>query len=68
MTEKNQDAAANFYTRGRHNNSSCIYISQKYHKLPRQTIRTNSNFLILFNIPKKDLQHIYQDLVSNDMS
>ena len=53
MTEKNQDPASNFYTRGRHNNCSCIYISQNYHKLPRQTIRTNSNLLILFSIPKK---------------
>ena len=26
MTEKNQDPASNFYTRGRHNNCSCIYI------------------------------------------
>ena len=50
MTEKNQDPASNFYTRGRHNNCSCIYISQNYHKLPRQTIRTNSNFLILFRV------------------
>ena len=62
MTEKNQDPASNFYTRGRHNNCSCIYISQNYHKLPRQTIRTNSNFLILFSIPKKDLRHIYETL------
>ena len=67
MTEKNQDPASNFYTRGRHNNCSCIYISQNYHKLPRQTIRTNSNFLILFSIPKKDLRHIYEDIISNDM-
>ena len=62
MTEKNQDPASNFYTRGRHNNCSCIYISQNYHKLPRQTIRTNSNLLILFRIPKKDLRHIYEDI------
>ena len=67
MTEKNQDPASNFYTRGRHNNCSCIYISQNYHKLPRQTIRTNSNLLILFSIPKKDLRHIYEDIISNDM-
>ena len=65
MTEKNQDPASNFYTRGRHNNCSCIYISQNYHKLPRQTIRTNSNLLILFSIPKKDLRHIYEDIISN---
>ena len=68
MTEKNQDPASAYYTRGRHNNVSCIYISQNYHRLPRQTIRTNCNFLILFNIPKKDLQNIYNDIISNDMS
>ena len=67
MTEKNQDPASNFYTRGRHNNCSCIYISQNYHKLHRQTIRTNSNLLILFSIPEKDLRHIYEDIMSNDM-
>ena len=42
-------------------------VSQNYHKSPRQTIRTNSNFLILFSIPKKDLRHIYEDIISNDM-
>lgn len=68
MTEKNQIPASNYYTRGRHNSCSCIYISQNYHKLPRQTIRTNSNFLILFSIPQKDLKHIYDDIISNDMS
>ena len=68
MTNKNQDNVGSFYTRGRHNNCSCIYISQNYHKLPRQTIRTNCNSLILFKIPTKDLRHIYEDIVSNDMS
>lgn len=68
MTERNQDPASSYYTRGRHNNCSCIYISQNYHRLPRQTVRSNCNSLVLFNIPKKDLQHIYHDIVSNDMS
>ena len=67
MTNKNQDSIGNFCTRGRHNNCSCFYISQNYHKLPRQTLRTNCNSLILFEIPKKDLKHIYDDIVSNDM-
>ncbi len=67
MTENKQSKAEDFYTRGRHNNCSSIYISQNYHKLPRQTIRNNSNLLILFSIPKKDLQHIHEDIISNDM-
>lgn len=68
MTDRNQSKAEDFYTRGRHNNISSIYISQNYYKLPRQTIRSNANVLILFSLPKKDLQHIYDDIVSRDMS
>lgn len=68
MLEKNQSKVEDFYTRGRHNNCSSIYISQNYYKLPRQTIRTNANVLILFSQSTKDLQHIYSDYVSKDMS
>lgn len=67
MTDKNQSKAEDYYTRGRHNNISCFYISQNYFKLPRQTIRSNANVLILFSLPKKDLQHIYEDNCCNDM-
>ena len=67
MMNKNQDITRNFYSRGRHNYCSCICIAQNYHKLPRQTIKTNCNSLILFEIPIKDLKHIYDDIVSNDM-
>ena len=34
--------------------------------MDRQTIRVNANFLILFKLPKKDLTHIYNDIVSFD--
>ena len=40
VTDSNQTLAENYYTRGRHNNISCIYISQNYHMLPRKTIRS----------------------------
>ena len=67
MTDSNQSKAEDFYTRGRHNNTSSIYISQNYHRLPRQTIRCNANILILFSLPKMELNHIYNDFISNDM-
>ena len=54
MTDSNQNAAESYYTRGRHNNVSCIYITQNYHRLPRQTIRSNANCLILFRQSNKD--------------
>jgi len=67
MLEKKQSKVEDFYTRGRHNNCNSIYISQNYHKLPRQTIRSNSNSVILFSLPNIDIQNIHRDLISSDM-
>ena len=43
-----QSKATAYYTRGRHNNCDTLYISQNYFSLPRQSVRENSNFIILF--------------------
>ena len=61
-----QSKAEDYYTRGRHNNVTVFYISQSYFRLPRQTIRENSNFLILFPQDEKNLRHIYEDRCSSD--
>ena len=42
-----QNKAEAYYTRGRHYNCDTIYIAQNYFRLPRHTIRENSNFIIL---------------------
>ena len=65
MCDKNQSSADNFYTRGRHNNIDSIYISQNYYRLPRQTIRTNANFMIFFNLSKRDVDNVYFDSGAN---
>ena len=62
-----QNKAEMFYTRGRHNNCDTIYISQNYFRLPRQTIRENANFIILFPQDAKNLTHIYADHCDGDM-
>jgi len=62
-----QNKCEDYYTRGRHSNVDCFYLSQNYFRLPRQTIRENSNFICLFKQDHKNLQHIYQDHVSQDM-
>ena len=67
MTDKKQNKAEDYYTKGRHNNASSIYIAQNFYKLPRQTIRSNSNLIVLFSLPNKDLQNIHQDIISTDM-
>ena len=66
LLEKQNKAEA-YYTRGRHNNCDTFYISQSYFKLPRQTIRENANFIILFPQDNKNLTHIYADHCSVDM-
>ena len=58
-----------FYIRGRHSNVGCYYLSQKYYfKLPRQTLRENVNFICLFPPDLKNINHIYNDHVGEDMS
>src|SRR6266536_1078845 len=61
MSDKNQSAPGAFFTRSRHNNIDCVYISQNYYHLLRHTTRTNSNFLILFNLDPRDTDNLYID-------
>ena len=44
-----QNKVEAYFTRGRHNNVDVIYIMQSYFRLPRRTIRENTNMFILFN-------------------
>ena len=60
-----QNKAESYYTRGRHNNCDTLYITQNYFRLPRQTIRENSNFIILFPQDAKNLNHIHADHCSD---
>lgn len=61
-----QQALENFYTRGRHMNCNCIYLTQNWFELPRRTIRSNANLLLLFPLGQRDLKLIYNDIVGLD--
>ena len=56
-----QGKARAYYTRGRHNNCDSLYISQNYFALPRNSVRENSNLIILFPQNTKSIQHIHAD-------
>ena len=56
---RKQNKADAYYTRGRYNNCDTIYIAQNYFRLPRQTVRENSNFIILFPQDVKNLTDIH---------
>ena len=62
-----QNKCEAYYTRGRHSNVDCFYLAQNYSKLPRQTIRENTNFICLFPQDPKNINHIYNDHVNSDM-
>ena len=56
-----------FFTRGRHEDLDVYYISQSYFALPRQSIRNNSDILILFKQTLRDVQSMYYDTGAYDM-
>ena len=63
-----QNKAEAYYTRGRQNNCDTFYISQSYFRLPRHSVRENSNFIVLFPQDAKNLQHIFADHCEGDMT
>ena len=56
-----------FFTRGEHEDLVVYYISQSYFALPRQSIRNNSDRLILFKQTLRDVQSLYYDIGAYDM-
>ena len=55
---KNSSQIDEFFTRGRHEDIDVYYINQSYFALPRQSIRNNSDRLILFKQTLRDVQSV----------
>ena len=64
---KNSSQIDEFFTRGRHEDLDVYYINQSYFALPRQSIRNNSDRLILFKQTLIDVQNMYYDIGAHDM-
>ena len=64
---KNSSQKDEFFTRGRHEDLDFYYISQSYFAFPRQSIRNNSDILILFKQTLRDVQSMYYDIGAYDM-
>ena len=65
---KNSSQIDEFFTRGRHEDLDVYYISQSYFGLPRQSIRNNSDRLIIFKQTLRDVQSMYYDIGAYDMN
>lgn len=68
VTCENQINIRNHYSMGRHKQIDYFYLSQTYSKIPKQLIRDNVNFLIIFRQDDINLKHIYDEHVNSDMS
>ena len=68
LVAKNSSQMDEFFTRGRHEDLGVYYISQSYFALPRQSIRSNSDRIILFKQTLRDVQSMYYDIGAYDMN
>ena len=57
------------FKQGRHNNLSIYIIRRDYSELPKRTIRANGNNYHIFKPNNfRDVQNLYQDKASRDMT
>lgn len=68
VISENQNMIRSYFSMGRHKLVDCFYLGQTYSRIPKQLIRDNSNFLILFKQDEKNMHHIFLDHVSPDMT
>ncbi|KAF0771145.1 Uncharacterized protein FWK35_00003046 [Aphis craccivora] len=65
---ENQKIARTYFSRGWHNLVDVSYLAQSYSKVPKQLLRDNANFIVLFKQDETNLKHIYNEHCSGDMS
>lgn len=67
VASQKQNNIRNYFSMGRHNHADSFYMCQTYSYIPKQLIRDNTNFLIVFKQDNRNLTHIYNDHVNMDM-
>jgi hypothetical protein len=67
MCEK-QDVIRSYFSMGRHRNVDCFYLAQTYSRIPKQLVRDNANFIVMFKQDEMNLRHIFSDHVSPDVT
>lgn len=65
---ESQSIIRDYFCFGRHRNIDCFYLCQTYSSIPKQLIRDNANFIIIFQQDKTNLKHIHDDHVNVDMT
>ncbi|KAL4108110.1 hypothetical protein QTP88_018362 [Uroleucon formosanum] len=68
IISENQKIARTYFSRARHNLINVCYLAQSYSKVPKQLLRDNANFIVLFKEDETNLKHVYMEHCSGDMS
>lgn len=67
MCEK-QDVIRSYFCMGRHKNIDSFYLAQTYSRVPKQLVRDNANFIIMFKQDEMNMRHVFSDHVSPDLT
>ncbi|KAL4153880.1 hypothetical protein QTP88_001713 [Uroleucon formosanum] len=67
IISEDQKIARTYFSRGRHNLVDVFYLAQSYSKEPKQLLRDNANFIVLFKQDETNLKHIYMEHCSGDI-
>jgi hypothetical protein len=67
-TKENLKNIREYFCTARHKNIDVFYLHQCYSSVPKQLIRNNTNFLIVFSTDLRNLRHIYSDFCASDCS
>ena len=67
MCEK-QDIIRSYFCMGRHKNVDAFYLAQTYSRVPKQLVRDNANFVVMFKQDEMNARHVYSDHVSPDLT
>ena len=62
VNERDQSIQKTYFTRGRHHNCSCFYLTQSFYGLDGTYIRKNANIFILFELNNRNLSELLKDL------
>jgi hypothetical protein len=57
---KNQLIIESYFTKGRHNNCSCIYLAQNFYGIPKGNIRTQLTAIVLFKLGQRDKRNAFE--------
>jgi hypothetical protein len=65
LTMRDQSIPQMMFTKGRHNNCACFYLSQSFYDIDK-LIRKNANTFILFETNDRSLKELTKDIIVDD--